>query len=107
MEPPVPKTISVGSSKRKSSSTSRRKFIVKGTKKKWDPTQQKFIKKRLRKTPEQKAILLKEFEKHYEWTEEDKMRIAIMIDSDPITVGKWNWDERKKRGMPTERKGRP
>ena len=73
---------------------------------KWDPVQKKHIKRRLRKTPSQIEVLRKEFAKKPEWTEEDKIRIAELIDSDPITVGKWNWDERKKNHMPTERKKR-
>eukprot|EP00353_Schmidingerella_taraikaensis_P003537 CAMPEP_0185581660 /NCGR_PEP_ID=MMETSP0434-20130131/18660_1 /TAXON_ID=626734 ORGANISM="Favella taraikaensis, Strain Fe Narragansett Bay" /NCGR_SAMPLE_ID=MMETSP0434 /ASSEMBLY_ACC=CAM_ASM_000379 /LENGTH=38 /DNA_ID= /DNA_START= /DNA_END= /DNA_ORIENTATION= len=31
------------------------------------------------------------------------MEIAALIDMTPNQVSKWNWDQRKKLGMPTER----
>jgi Homeodomain len=72
--------------------------------KKWDEDRKTFIRCRNRKTPEQLEELLKEFKRSNIWSEEDKERIGKKLGLDPVTVGKWNWDERKKRGLPTERK---
>ena len=72
--------------------------------KKWDEAQQRFIKTRARLTPEQLAELKKEFKKKPFWDEDDKFRIGKKLGLEPVKVGKWNWDERKKQGIPTERK---
>ena len=80
------------------------KTTEKKKRKKWDEERKAFIRCRNRKTPEQLTELLKEFKRSTVWSEEDKERIGKKIGLDPVTVGKWNWDERKKRGLPTDRK---
>jgi hypothetical protein len=59
---------------------------------------------RRRLTPEQLAELKKEFKKKQIWDEDDKFRIGKKLGLEPTKVAKWNWDERKKLGIPTERK---
>lgn len=95
-----------GSLQRQLSRTSSRtsRLLEKKKRKKWDEDRKAYIRCRNRKTPEQLDELLKEFKKSTTWSEEDKERIARRIGLDPVTVGKWNWDERKKRGLPTDRK---
>ena len=49
------------------------------------------------------SILMDYFEKDPNWTFSTKIEIAALIDMTPNQVSKWNWDQRKKLGMPTER----
>ena len=72
---------------------------------KWavDPVTGKKIKKRFRKTQEQSNYLMKKFKEKTTWTEEEKEAIGKKIGLSAQVVSKWNWDERKKRGLPTER----
>ena len=51
-------------------------------------------------------VLQRYFDEDPNWTFATKMKIAVEIKSTPGVVSKWNWDQRKKLGMPTERKGR-
>lgn len=44
------------------------------------------------------------FDKDPNWTYAVKMDIAAQIGMTPNQVSKWNWDQRKKLNMPTERK---
>ena len=48
-------------------------------------------------------ILAEYFKKNPNWSYATKMEIAAQIDMTPNQVSKWNWDQRKKLGMPTER----
>ena len=48
-------------------------------------------------------ILAEYFNKNPNWSYATKMEIAAQIDMTPNQVSKWNWDQRKKLGMPTER----
>ena len=60
--------------------------------------------KRMRKKPDQMGILQDYFDKDPNWTYAVKMEIAAQIGMTPNQVSKWNWDQRKKEGLPTERK---
>ena len=60
--------------------------------------------KRMRKKPDQMGILQGYFDKDPNWTYAVKMEIAAQIGMTPNQVSKWNWDQRKKEGLPTERK---
>ena len=62
--------------------------------------------RRMRKKPQQMEILNQFFNQNPDWTYALKMRIAQEIGMTPNQVSKWNWDQRKKLGMPTERKQR-
>ena len=46
---------------------------------------------------------MKKFKEKTTWTEEEKEAIGKKIGLSAQVVSKWNWDERKKRGLPTER----
>ena len=48
-------------------------------------------------------ILAEYFDRNPNWSYATKMEIAAQIDMTPNQVSKWNWDQRKKLGMPTER----
>lgn len=63
--------------------------------------------KRMRKKPDQMGILMKYFDKNPNWTYAIKMEIAAQIGMTPNQVSKWNWDQRKKLNMSTERKKGP
>lgn len=63
--------------------------------------------KRMRKNKEQMKMLMDEFEKNYKWTYEHSVRIGELIGMTFHQVSKWNWDQRKKRGIPTERIKKP
>ena len=60
--------------------------------------------KRMRKKPDQMKILQDYFERDPNWTFAIKMEIAAQIDMTPNQASKWNWDQRKKLGMSTQRK---
>jgi len=60
--------------------------------------------KRMRKKPDQMGILVQYFDKDPNWTYAKKMEIAAQIGMTPSQVSKWNWDQRKKNKLPTERK---
>ena len=60
--------------------------------------------KRMRKKPDQMNILQDEFDRDPNWNFKKKMEIASAIGMTPNQVSKWNWDQRKKLGMSTERK---
>lgn len=59
--------------------------------------------KRMRKTKEQMTVLLEEFNKSYKWSYEQSVSIGERIGMTFHQVSKWNWDQRKKVGIPTER----
>lgn len=61
----------------------------------------------MRKKPDQMGILMKYFDKNPNWTYAIKMEIAAQIGMTPNQVSKWNWDQRKKLNMSTERKKGP
>ena len=63
--------------------------------------------KRMRKKPDQMGILMNYFDKNPNWTYAIKMEIAAQIGMTPNQVSKWNWDQRKKLNMSTERKKGP
>lgn len=44
-----------------------------------------------------------EFKKNYKWSYEQSVRIGEKIGMTFHQVSKWNWDQRKKQGIPTER----
>ena len=46
-------------------------------------------------------ILQRRFEENPDWDLEAKMLIAIEISMTQLQVAKWNWDERRRRGMTT------
>ena len=50
------------------------------------------------------TILQREFDRDPNWSYKTKMEIARTIGMTPNQVSKWNWDQRKKLGMSTERK---
>ena len=50
------------------------------------------------------AYLEKKFAEKKVWTEEEKIAIGKKIQLETHIVSKWNWDERKKNKIPTERK---
>ena len=58
----------------------------------------------MRKKPTQMGILQEYFERDPNWSYATKMEIASNIGMTPNQVSKWNWDQRKKLGMSTERK---
>ena len=60
--------------------------------------------RRLKKSPGQINVLLEYFEKKPTWNYAEKVAIAVELDMTFSQVAKWNWDQRKKLGMPTERK---
>ena len=62
--------------------------------------------RRITKKPDQKAILKREFEKDPVWSYKKKMEIACFIGMNVNQVSKWNWDQRKKMGLSTDRKKR-
>ena len=65
--------------------------------KKWKPG------RRMRKNSDQMTILTEYFNRNPNWSFATKMEIASQIDMTPNQVSKWNWDQRKKLGMPTDR----
>ena len=60
--------------------------------------------RRMCKRQDQKEILQEYFKEDPNWSYEKKMEIAVQIGMTPTQVSKWNWDERKKHNLPTERK---
>ena len=58
----------------------------------------------MRKKPVQMGILQEYFKRDPNWSYATKMEIAAQIGMTPNQVSKWNWDQRKKLGMSTERK---
>jgi hypothetical protein len=60
--------------------------------------------KRMRKKPLQMNVLMEHFNQDPSWSYALKMKIATQIGMTPNQVSKWNWDMRKKMGLPTERK---
>ena len=50
------------------------------------------------------GILQEYFNRDPNWSYATKMEIAAQIGMTPNQVSKWNWDQRKKLGMPTDRK---
>ena len=67
--------------------------------KKWKPG------RRMRKNSDQMTVLTEYFNRNPNWSFAIKMEIASLIDMTPNQVSKWNWDQRKKLGMPTDRSG--
>ena len=63
--------------------------------------------KRMRKNKEQMKVLMEEFNKNYKWSYEQAVKISERIGMAYHQVSKWNWDQRKKRGIPTERIKKP
>lgn len=60
--------------------------------------------RRMRKNGEQMQVLLAEFEKSPKWSYEHAVQIGQRIGMTFHQVSKWNWDQRKLRGISTERK---
>ncbi len=58
---------------------------------------------KIRKAKEVYAIYKNEFEKNPYWDRELMNKLAIELNQSPQAVYKWNWDQRKKRGIPSKR----
>ena len=56
------------------------------------------------KRPVQMQILQDYFDNDPEWSFATKMEIASEIGMTPAQVSKWNLDQRRKQGLPTQRK---
>ena len=63
--------------------------------KKWRPG------KRIRIQPDQIDILKENFEKDANWSYDMKIEIGLKVGLNPTQVKKWNYDEKKRRGMAT------
>ena len=63
--------------------------------------------RRMRKKPQQMTILMKYFDENPTWSMAKKIQIADEIGMTFHQVSKWNWDQRKKRGISTARKKKP
>lgn len=61
----------------------------------------------MRKTKDQMRILVEEFKKNYKWSYEHSVKIGQRIGMTFHQVSKWNWDQRKKEGIATERIKKP
>ena len=56
-----------------------------------------------RKNTTQIKCLLEHFERNPVWNYQKKLHIAESLGMTLSQVSKWNWDERKKKGMCTQR----
>ena len=64
----------------------------------------RLIKNREIKTPEQVKYLKQKFNENPEWNEDEIEAIGKHIGLDARQVLKWNWDQKKKKGIPSSRK---
>ena len=62
--------------------------------------------RRMRKNGDQVKVLRHYFEQNHIWSDELKRQIANEIGMTRHQVSKWNWDMRKKKGIPTPRLGK-
>ena len=62
-------------------------------------------KKRWQKSKEDVAYLKVEFAKRAIWSDDEKIEIALRLNTTKEKIGKWNWEERRKMGAAMDHEG--